>query len=208
MIERSPTPTGTSTIMNELMPTPSTTPSGHQEPAQKAYATIVAKAGPAVTPFGLFGVGNDRIMQRAISPITPRGVQQGIYSARASSADSHIAELTSDQTSESSSKVSPPRMMTSPLRAAALPAAHSTPEIKAEEPSRTNGQDDAFFPRLRLWDAFGPLLPDGWIVCACEIPVKSEWDTCPRCGVEIISVKSTPRTPRTPREVVQTVQSG
>ena len=204
-------PTGTSTIMNELSPKPSTTPPGYQEPAQQAYATIVAKAGPAVTPFGLFGVGNDRIMQRAISPITPRGVQQGIYSARASSADSHLAELTSDQTAENRSQVSPPRLMTSPLRAAAPPAAHSPPEIKAEESSRRNGQDDAFFPRLRLWDAFGPLLPDGWIVCACEIPVKSEWNTCPRCGVEIVSVKSTPQTPqtlRTPREVVQAVQPG
>jgi hypothetical protein len=72
-------------------------------------------------------------------------------------------------------------------------------------------QEEACFSRLRLWDAFGPLLPDGWIVCACEIPVKSEWNTCPRCGVEIVSVKSTPQTPqtlRTPREVVQAVQPG
>jgi hypothetical protein len=201
--------------MKELSPKPSTTPPGHQESAQQAYASIVAKAGPAVTPFGLFGVGNDRIMQRAISPVTPRGVQQGIYSARASSVDSHLGELTPDQTSERSSlcQVSPPRLMTFPLQAAAQPAAHSLPEIEAGESSRRNGQDDhdAFvFPRLRLWDGCGPLLPDGWIVCACEIPVKSEWNTCPRCGVEIVSVKSTPRTPQTPRtpRVMQAVQSG
>ena len=42
----------------------------------------------------------------------------------------------------------------------------------------------------RLWhlcdgDMYGPLLPAGWAVCSCEIPVKIEWASCPRCGATV-----------------------
>jgi len=42
-------------------------------------------------------------------------------------------------------------------------------------------RDNASF-LWKLCDGYGPLLPDGWAMCSCNVPVKLEWGSCPRCG--------------------------
>jgi hypothetical protein len=42
--------------------------------------------------------------------------------------------------------------------------------------------EDSVSRLWRVWGGQGPLLPEGWIMCACLAPVKVGWGSCPRCS--------------------------
>lgn len=54
--------------------------------------------------------------------------------------------------------------------------------VKAPETLAPGIKRDTASFLWKLCDGYGPLLPDGWAMCACNVPVKLEWGSCPRCG--------------------------
>lgn len=76
------------------------------------------------------------------------------------------------------------------LRAAPPTAVPGTTAEGKKKPGEARSPSTMNDGLSRLWrlcdgDMYGPLLPAGWAVCSCEIPVKIEWASCPRCGATV-----------------------